>query len=34
LYLVLARALDARLLTADSKFAKAPISAARIETWD
>lgn len=34
LYLVLARALDARLLTADSKFAKAPISSAWIETWD
>ena len=33
LYLVLARALDGQLLTADTKFAKALTSSTRIETW-
>lgn len=33
LYLVLAQALGAPLLTADQKFAKAPIRTSSIETW-
>lgn len=34
LYLVLARTLDGRLLTADSKFAKAPVDTDLGETWE
>lgn len=34
LYVVLPQALNGQLLTADSKFTKAPIDSALFETWD